>query len=29
MSLLHDKTVSSTFQEPVWCLETQVETKGS
>ena len=29
MSLLHDKTVSSTFQEPVWCLEKQLETKGS
>ena len=29
MSLSHGKTVSSTFQEPVWCLGTQLETKGS
>ena len=29
MSLLHDKTVSSTFPEPVWSLGTQLERRGS
>ena len=29
MSLSHDKTVSSTFQAPVWSLGTQLETRGS
>ena len=29
MSLSHDKTVSSTFPEPVWSLGTQLERRGS
>ena len=29
MSLSHDKTVSSTFQAPVWSLGTQLDIRGS
>ena len=29
ISLSHDKTVSSTFQAPIWSLGTQLDTSGS